>query len=80
MQVSAQGREQGNRPGQAACQRTDGTPETCVVWLITQRSQVQILPPLPRSSRSGGLIAGDGGWAFRLFVGGSLAGSGLTLA
>jgi hypothetical protein len=32
--------------------RRDETPETgktYVGWLITQRSQVQILPPLPRS-------------------------------
>jgi hypothetical protein len=31
---------------------TTETTKTCVVWLITQRSQVQILPPLPGSSRS----------------------------
>ncbi len=36
-QVSSQGREQDNRPGQAACQRTGGTPETVIVRLITQR-------------------------------------------
>src|SRR5205807_4050371 len=28
--------------------RTSETGETCVVWLITQRSRVQIPPPLPR--------------------------------
>ncbi len=36
-QVSAQEREQDDRPGQEACQRPGGPPETCVVWLITQR-------------------------------------------
>src|SRR5258708_31276711 len=35
--------------GQPARQRQAETLETEVVWLITQRSQVQILPPLPRS-------------------------------
>ena len=33
--------------GQRDDQRLPETPETNVVWLITQRSQVQILPPLP---------------------------------
>src|SRR5215470_19731303 len=41
------GRQQDNRPGQMASQRTGETPETCVVRLITQRSRVQIPPPLP---------------------------------
>jgi hypothetical protein len=40
------------RDGQG-CERQARTPETDVVWLITQRSQVQILPPLPSSCRSG---------------------------
>src|SRR5450755_4337113 len=42
-------------------------------WLITQRSQVQILPPLPGSAGQRP-DRQDGGRAFRLFVGGSLAG------
>jgi hypothetical protein len=29
-------------------ERQPETPETCVVWLITQRSRVQIPPPLSR--------------------------------
>ena len=33
--------------GQRDNQRLPETPETCVVWLITQRSRVQIPPPLP---------------------------------
>ena len=37
----------------------------CHAVLITQRSQVQILPPLP-SCAGQGLIAGDGGRAFLL--------------
>jgi len=36
------------RRGQRGDQRRPETPETCVVWLITQRSRVQIPPPLPR--------------------------------
>jgi len=36
------------RRGHRARQRLPGTPETQVVWLITQRSRVQIPPPLPR--------------------------------
>ena len=35
------------RRGQRGDQRRPETPETCVVWLITQRSRVQIPPPLP---------------------------------
>src|SRR5579859_4092654 len=35
--------KRGQRGGQTSCV----TPETCVVWLITQRSRVQIPPPLP---------------------------------
>jgi hypothetical protein len=35
--------------GQRDDRRRFETPGTYVVWLITQRSQVQILPPLPRS-------------------------------
>jgi hypothetical protein len=35
------------RQAQGASQGLSETPETRVVWLITQRSQVQILPPLP---------------------------------
>ena len=42
-------------------------------WLITQRSQVQILPPLPGSAGQRP-DRQDGGRAFCLFVGGSLAG------
>ena len=34
--------------GQRGRQRRSETPETKVVWLITQRSRVQIPPPLPR--------------------------------
>ena len=34
--------------GQRGDQRLPETPETPVVWLITQRSRVQIPPPLPR--------------------------------
>jgi hypothetical protein len=33
--------------------RLPETLETHVVWLITQRSEVQILPPLPRSEAFG---------------------------
>jgi hypothetical protein len=33
--------------GQRGDQRRSGTSETYVVWLITQRSRVQIPPPLP---------------------------------
>ena len=44
--VSSQGRRQDNRPGQATFQRTSEPPETCVALLITQRSRVQIPPPL----------------------------------
>ena len=36
------------RRGQRGDQRPRETPETHVVWLITQRSRVQIPPPLPR--------------------------------
>ena len=36
------------RRGQGGDQRQGETPETRVVWLITQRSRVQIPPPLPR--------------------------------
>ncbi len=44
------------RRGQRGSQRLTGTPETGVVVLITQWSQVQILPPLPkcRSEASSG--------------------------
>jgi hypothetical protein len=35
--------------GQHGHQRQPGTSETGVAWLITQRSRVQIPPPLPRS-------------------------------
>ena len=35
------------RRGHHPRERRPGTPETSVVWLITQRSEVQILPPLP---------------------------------
>ena len=38
--------------GGQRCMRPTGTAETGVVRLITQRSQVQILPPLPSSRRS----------------------------
>ena len=34
--------------GQRGDRRPDETAETAVVWLITQRSRVQIPPPLPR--------------------------------
>ena len=34
--------------GQRGYPRLPETAETCVVWLITQRSRVQIPPPLPR--------------------------------
>ena len=36
------------RRGHHARERLPGTAETNVVWLITQRSRVQIPPPLPR--------------------------------
>src|SRR5207247_2903502 len=36
------------RRGQRGDQRRSETAETHVVWLITQRSRVQIPPPLPR--------------------------------
>ena len=36
------------RRDQRTGERPPGTAETGVVWLITQRSEVQILPPLPR--------------------------------
>src|SRR5258705_7504470 len=36
------------RRGQHARERRPETPETNVVWLIIQRSRVQIPPPLPR--------------------------------
>ena len=41
------------RRGQRGEQGRSGTPETGVVVLITQRSQVQILPPLPISQVRG---------------------------
>src|SRR6202161_2248531 len=40
--------------------RPAGTAETGVVWLITQRSQVQILPPLPSSSSEASSDHGGG--------------------
>ena len=40
------------RRGQRGDQRLRETAETCVVWLITQRSRVQIPPPLPRQRPS----------------------------
>jgi hypothetical protein len=42
----------GVRRGHYGRRRLWETPETSVVVLITQRSQVQILPPLPGSTRS----------------------------
>src|SRR5579875_4176128 len=36
--------------------------ETCVVVLITQRSEVQILPPLPVSAAQGPFPVGEGLW------------------
>jgi hypothetical protein len=36
------------RRGHHTRERRPETPETCVVWLITQRSRVQIPPPLPK--------------------------------
>ena len=44
--------------GNRAYWRLTGTPETGVVVLITQRSQVQILPPLPGKTASGSWIPG----------------------
>ena len=49
--------------GQRGDWRLPETPETYVVWLITQRSRVQIPPPLPRpeaflEQRKGLLYAG----------------------
>jgi hypothetical protein len=41
------------RHGRRTRERLPETPETCVVWLITQRSEVQILPPLPISQFKG---------------------------
>ena len=41
------------RHGHRIRERQPETPETDIVWLITQRSQVQILPPLPSSCRLG---------------------------
>jgi hypothetical protein len=43
------------RRGHHARERLPETPETQVVWLITQRSEVQILPPL-RSTQVRGLF------------------------
>src|SRR5690242_5779940 len=37
------------RRGHRTREKLPETPETHVVWLITQRSRVQIPPPLPRS-------------------------------
>ena len=56
--ATAETRQESRDPGQVDVQVTGGragTPETkktCVVVLITQRSQVQILPPLPSKCRS----------------------------
>ena len=47
-QPTSDGLLEQNRRGQGSNQRRPGTPETRVVWLITQRSRVQIPPPLPR--------------------------------
>jgi hypothetical protein len=48
------------RRGHRTRQRRSETPETYVVWLITQRSRVQIPPPLPRpeagSEQGSGLL------------------------
>ena len=41
------------RRGHRIRERSSETPETYVALLITQRSQVQILPPLPSSRKSG---------------------------
>jgi hypothetical protein len=47
--AGTQGRTPAIRPAQRHHRRPRETPETCVVLLMTQRSQVQILPPLPSS-------------------------------
>jgi len=47
-------------PGQGGDQRLPETPETHVVWLITQRSRVQIPPPLPKPEA--GSEHGSGLW------------------
>jgi hypothetical protein len=51
----------GTRPGRRGHytrERLPGTPETYVVWLITQRSRVQILPPLPGKTAPGASFPG----------------------
>ena len=40
-------------PGELRFERPGETPETCLALLITQRSEVQILPPLLRSEAFG---------------------------
>ena len=48
------------RRGHRARERRPETPETEVVWLITQRSRVQIPPPLLVSAGQGPFPAGEG--------------------
>ena len=48
MQQTRHERPPSVRRGHSGDQRQGETAETHVVWLITQRSEVQILPPLPR--------------------------------
>jgi len=48
------------RRGQHARQRLPETAETHVVWLITQRSRVQIPPPLPSLQVRGSFRSWEG--------------------
>ena len=52
------------RRGHRTRQRRPETPETEVVWLITQRSRVQIPPPLLISAGRGPFPAGERAFAF----------------
>ena len=52
------------RRGHHARQRLPETPETHVVWLITQRSRVQIPPPLLVSAGRGPFPVGERAFAF----------------
>ena len=63
------------RRGHRIRERLPETPETDIVWLITQRSQVQILPALPGSAGQMPDRQNDGR-AFRLFVRSSSVGFG----
>jgi len=57
------------RRGHYVRERLPGTSETNVVWLITQRSRVQIPPPLLISAGQGPFLAGRGPFACRALSG-----------